>query len=233
MAVTPLAVAPRMPSTCSAMVLTALAVCPASPLTSAATTAKPFPASPARAASMVAFSDSRLVRLAISRMISRTSPIRVETSANWRMVPSASSALPTASLVMAIVLAIWLAISRDAAANSSVAAATALTLIRVSSEAVVRVLYRPSMRRMAWAVSPVDALMVSAWVITCLMVPSTSPSRASARDSSSRFLIKSLSFSDLIAATPSNSIICRRNTSKARANSPVSSVWVRLGMSRA
>ena len=39
----------------------ALAVCLASSLTSLATTAKPLPASPARAASIVAFSASRLV----------------------------------------------------------------------------------------------------------------------------------------------------------------------------
>jgi hypothetical protein len=37
----------------------------AKPLTSDATTAKPFPASPARAASMVAFSARRLVCAAI------------------------------------------------------------------------------------------------------------------------------------------------------------------------
>ena len=42
------------------------AVCVASVLTSPATTAKPRPASPARAASIVAFSASRLVRLAMS-----------------------------------------------------------------------------------------------------------------------------------------------------------------------
>ena len=45
----------------------ALAVCLASSLTSLATTAKPLPASPARAASMVAFSASRLVCWAMRR----------------------------------------------------------------------------------------------------------------------------------------------------------------------
>ena len=47
----------------------------ASCFTSAATTAKPRPDSPARAASMVAFSASRLVCPAISEMIETTSPI--------------------------------------------------------------------------------------------------------------------------------------------------------------
>ena len=53
----------------------ALAVWLASPLTSAATTAKPRPASPARAASMVAFSASRLVWLAMALIRRSTSPI--------------------------------------------------------------------------------------------------------------------------------------------------------------
>ena len=47
----------------------------ASALTSLATTAKPRPAGPARAASMVAFSASRLVRLATDLMKSSTEPI--------------------------------------------------------------------------------------------------------------------------------------------------------------
>jgi hypothetical protein len=50
----------------------AFAVCLASSLTSLATTANPFPASPARAASMVAFSASRLVCCAIDVMTSIT-----------------------------------------------------------------------------------------------------------------------------------------------------------------
>lgn len=52
------------------------AVCVASCLTSLATTANPFPASPARAASIVAFNASRLVRAAISLIISATLPMR-------------------------------------------------------------------------------------------------------------------------------------------------------------
>ena len=53
----------------------ALAVWSASCLTSAATTAKPLPASPARAASMVALSARRLVWAAMLEMSSTTSPI--------------------------------------------------------------------------------------------------------------------------------------------------------------
>ena len=53
----------------------AFAVWLASDFTSEATTAKPLPASPARAASMVAFSASRLVWPAMSLMSLTTSPI--------------------------------------------------------------------------------------------------------------------------------------------------------------
>ena len=55
------AAADWMAPICSAISSVALAVCPASDFTSEATTAKPRPASPARAASMVALSASRLV----------------------------------------------------------------------------------------------------------------------------------------------------------------------------
>ena len=54
-------VAAWMPATCWAISPVAFAVCSASAFTSEATTAKPRPASPARAASMVALSASRLV----------------------------------------------------------------------------------------------------------------------------------------------------------------------------
>ena len=54
----------------------AFAVCSASAFTSEATTANPRPASPARAASMVALSASRLVWPAMVLMSSTTSPMR-------------------------------------------------------------------------------------------------------------------------------------------------------------
>ena len=60
---------------CAAISSVALAVCTASDFTSEATTAKPRPASPARAASMVALSARRLVCPAMSRMSFTTSPI--------------------------------------------------------------------------------------------------------------------------------------------------------------
>src|SRR5579859_7662798 len=76
-----------------AMSSVALAVWLARVLTSLATTAKPLPASPARAASMVAFSASRLVWLAMSWMIWITSPILAATR------PAVHRVVGTAGLV--------------------------------------------------------------------------------------------------------------------------------------
>ena len=70
-------VAAWMPVTCCPISPVALAVCSASAFTSDATTAKPRPASPARAASIVAFSANRLVCPAIVLINSTTSPIRL------------------------------------------------------------------------------------------------------------------------------------------------------------
>ena len=62
---TALVVEPCTARICPPIASVALAVCTASDLTSEATTAKPRPASPARAASIVALSASRLVWPAI------------------------------------------------------------------------------------------------------------------------------------------------------------------------
>ena len=64
----------------------ALAVWLASDFTSPATTAKPLPASPARAASMVAFSARRLVWPAMALINSTTSPIFSAAAASPRTV---------------------------------------------------------------------------------------------------------------------------------------------------
>src|ERR1700712_1114498 len=65
-----------MSAICSEISSVALAVWLASDLTSDATTAKPLPASPACAASMVAFSANRLVCAAVSLISLTTSPMR-------------------------------------------------------------------------------------------------------------------------------------------------------------
>ena len=68
------------------------AVCAASALTSCATTAKPRPASPARAASIVALSASRLVCPAIAVISSVTLPISCATAAISSIVALVRSA---------------------------------------------------------------------------------------------------------------------------------------------
>jgi hypothetical protein len=64
------------PSICVRILSVAFAVWLARTFTSEATTANPLPASPARAASMVAFSASRFVLLARALISATTSPIR-------------------------------------------------------------------------------------------------------------------------------------------------------------
>ena len=74
----------------------ALAVSFANSFTSWATTAKPFPASPARAASMVAFRASRFVCCATDVMTLMTSPISLLDSPSLATVSLVASALFTA-----------------------------------------------------------------------------------------------------------------------------------------
>ena len=75
----------------------AFAVWPASVLTSCATTANPRPASPARAASMVALSARRLVCSAIDVISFTTSPIRSPAADNSVIRSSVALACLTAS----------------------------------------------------------------------------------------------------------------------------------------
>jgi hypothetical protein len=91
-AVTQLPVADWIAVTRPAISSVAFAVWLASSLTSEATTAKPRPASPARAASMVAFSASRLVWAAMVLIRPTTSPIRPADFASPWTVPSVSRA---------------------------------------------------------------------------------------------------------------------------------------------
>ncbi len=88
--------------TWAAMPSVALAVCVARPFTSDATTAKLFPASPARAASIVAFNASRLVWLAILLIRLTTSPIFCAASARPWIVALVRSAAATAAELMSV-----------------------------------------------------------------------------------------------------------------------------------
>ena len=101
----------------------AFCVAPESDLTSCATTAKPRPASPARTASIVALSASRLVCLAIAAMRLTTLPIWAdEAFSPSTLLPAAAAASP-ASSVSVPASRTWRPISSDDFANSSVASA--------------------------------------------------------------------------------------------------------------
>ncbi len=113
----------------------ARAVCCASSLTSPATTAKPLPISPARAASMVAFSASRFVCSAMEVMSLTTSPISREEAERRSRIAEASAALLTAAEATEEASAVEEAISRIAALISSPAAATVEMDVLISSVA--------------------------------------------------------------------------------------------------
>ena len=95
-AVTVLPVNCWISSTLAWMSSVALAVWLASAFTSDATTAKPLPCSPARAASMVAFSASRLVCPAMALISSTTCPISWAAEARLWIMPSIFAASSTA-----------------------------------------------------------------------------------------------------------------------------------------
>src|SRR5271165_3498068 len=102
----------------------ALAVSLASSLTSLATTAKPLPASPARAASIVALSARRLVCCAIEVMTLITWPISLEDSPNLETVAVVVSAVLTAAVATLAASVAFLAISLMLAPISSAPVAT-------------------------------------------------------------------------------------------------------------
>ena len=113
----------------------ALAVWLARPFTSLATTAKPLPASPARAASIVAFSASRLVCAAMLLISATISPMPVTLPDSFWISSVVRLASSSARLATACERSTWLAISRTEAASSSVAEATVCTFDDVCSAA--------------------------------------------------------------------------------------------------
>jgi len=120
-----------MPETWAAMSSVARAVWLARLFTSAATTAKPLPASPARAASMVALSASRLVWPAMSLISFTTSPILRAIWARLWIEALVRWAVATASLDMREERATCVVISATEAESCSAAVATVWTLAEV------------------------------------------------------------------------------------------------------
>ena len=115
----------------------------ASSLTSLATTANPLPASPARAASMVALRASRLVWPAIEVMTLMTLPISALDSPSWATVVLVLSATVTAAVATLAASAAFLAISLMLAPISSAPVATVCTFVLTCSA--------PAETMLAWA----------------------------------------------------------------------------------
>src|SRR5271170_393273 len=134
----------------------ALAVSLANSLTSLATTAKPFPASPARAASMVAFSARRLVCCAIEVMTLITLPISALLSPSLVMVALVESAALTAAVATRAASPAFLEISRLPAVISWAPVATVWMFMLTCSAAAETAL--------AWAAVSV-ALELIDWLM--------------------------------------------------------------------
>ena len=134
-AVTAAVVSPWIACTRRAMSSVAFAVSCASSLTSLATTAKPLPASPARAASIVALSASRFVCSAIEVITLTTLPISAEDSPSFATVAVVVAAASTALAATALASAAFEAISRIEAPICSAPAATVCTFRDTSSAA--------------------------------------------------------------------------------------------------
>ena len=102
----------------------ASAVCRANSLISLATTAKPLPADPARAASMVAFSASRLVCAEMLVIVSVTCPISCAACPNFCICADTVCAWVVACSLMARARAVLAAMSPTVVLICSVALAT-------------------------------------------------------------------------------------------------------------
>ena len=128
-------VASWMAATCAEISSVAREVWLASVFTSAATTAKPLPASPARAASMVALSASRLVCAAIAEMAPTTDPMRSAASSSERMTSWVRAASDAADFAMPSPRVDCWPISSIDSDSASVAATVAAMRCAVSAEA--------------------------------------------------------------------------------------------------
>ena len=102
-----------MPWTCWAISWVAFAVCSASDLTSCATTANPRPASPARAASMVALSASKLVCAAMAWIRSTTEEMLCAACARPSISVSERAVTAPAVRTVEFDSSIWRPISRS------------------------------------------------------------------------------------------------------------------------
>src|SRR6478735_350124 len=180
MAATDSWVAAWMPVICWLISPVALAVCSASALTSEATTAKPRPDSPARAASMVALSASKLVCSAMVLISSTTSPMRLAAFDNWLTRSLVVRAWSTASLAIRADSCTCLEISLTDEDSSSVAEATDCTLVEASSDAAATVVVTSCARSAVLVSTPAEASSSVEADDTVSTISPTAPSKSSA-----------------------------------------------------
>ena len=167
-----------MAATCAEISSVALAVWLASAFTSEATTAKPRPDSPARAASMVALSASRLVWAAMLWISLTTSPIFSAPVDNTWTVALVRSASPTALLAISLDRVTCREISATELDSSSAAAATVPTLFEALSDAAPTVAAR-ALASLAVAVMDCAVVCIpAAAVATELTMPLTLRSKS-------------------------------------------------------
>src|SRR6516164_5060975 len=204
----------------------AVAVCEASAFTSPATTANPLPASPARAASIVALSASRLVCAATAWINLSTSPIFCAAFARACMVARVLSASCTAAPATVADSPTLRPISLIEALSSSAAAAIECTPREACAEAEAAepasVFALEATSAIALAVSCICAaepVTVSATVLTSL-----SRRLASVRSSLRRSSLMRLRSSDACSARRRASRRASRRTLSADAISAISSV---------
>ena len=154
----------------------ALAVWSASAFTSVATTAKPRPATPARAASIVAFSASRLVWLAIAEIRSTTSPTRRAPVLRAWTRSAVAAASRTAACARSAEEPTWRPISLTEEPSSSAAAATVVTLEEASSAAAAALVDWPAV---------CVAVAVRLWAVdwSCVAADVTEPTMPPMADS--------------------------------------------------
>ena len=181
-------VAPWMSPIWPAISSVALPVWVASDLTSDATTAKPLPASPARAASMVALSASRLVWLAMSLIRLTTSPIFCAASASpwtFSLVFWASS---TAFWAILLDWPTWRPTSSTDWDSSSAAEATVCTLVEASSDAAATAV---DWRLVSSAVDAMDCaepcISVAAEATVAMMAPAPASKSSASSSMALRF----------------------------------------------
>ena len=135
MALTVCSTAPWISRICAPMSPVALAVCCASDFTSPATTAKPRPAAPARAASMVALSAKSEVWAAIDSISFTTMPMRSAAAARLRTVRSVRARSSTVRSVASLAAATSTPERAISARRSRAAVPTASTLRAASAAA--------------------------------------------------------------------------------------------------